>query len=216
MNYISKTREGAKVFTRSAGASELSQDNFPVAQLAGTSKIGTPTVEQLQLGIDYPNVQSAIDDLVNIYQLPIDSIISTDSNVFTLEGVNMVEELTVTGQASSTLIEVYGVPVAVTIGDNEVAITNKILAKLNLYKDKNVAFKTVALKPGANNVLEVTFLDTNPHLNLNYTNIGLSIVGITTTPAKSGYGTWTKIGTSIIDGLLAGSKITLHYFKRTA
>lgn len=215
MNFISKTREGAKVFSRQSGTHELDQTNLPGAMLSSTSKMGTASVDQLQLGVDYPNTQSAIDDLVNAYQVPINCVVTFADSLTTPGGDSMEEELVFTGEATGTLIHVYGVPVQVDIGDNAVAVSTKALAVLNKYKDAKIAIKTAVAVPGFNDKLKVSFLDTNPHANYNYSSAGITIAGLTTTPAKPGYGSWTKIGTGIIkDG--SGADVTLHYYKRTA
>lgn len=216
----SKTREGGRDYSRRAGLHELSLDNIPAGQILGIGQIGGATVDQLQQGIKFPNVQSAIDDLANMYQVPVGMVVSSDNASISLAGVNMVERLTITGvvtggpQGSDTFIEVYGIPVKVQVGQNDVAVTVEVLKVLNTYKTNGIAIKDVKATSGVNTSIDVTFLDTKPHKNYLYNKNGISVIGETSTAAVPGYGSWAKVGTMQIDGVSAGSKLMLHYFKR--
>lgn len=216
MNQIlSKTREGAKVFSRRAGTEELSQDNFPLAQIGGTTKIGSPTVDQLQLGVEFPNVQSAIDDLVQLYQTPINGVVIYTDDIKTPAGINMTERLVISGEATSTVTYVYGIPVPILVGDNHESVTTKALAVLNKYKDAGIAIRQVGKVAGSNSQLDVTFNDTNPHENYRYSNNGITIQGTTQSVAVPGYGTWSKIGEQDVT-FTGGSTTKLYYHKRVA
>ena len=219
---FSKTREGGRDYSRRAGFHELSLDNTPAGQIKGTTKIGAVSVDQLQLGVQFPNVQSAIDDIANLYQHPIGAVVASDDQNIDFSGVNMVERLTVSGTVtggpagSDTFVEVYGIPVKVQVGQNDVAVTIEVLKVLNTYKTNGIAIKDVIATSGVNNAADVTFLDTKPHKNYLYNKNGISIIGQTSTAAIPGYGTWAKIGSADIDGVTGGTKVKLHYFKRVA
>lgn len=212
MKLNSKTREGARGYSRQAGLLELSQANLPLAQIKGTTKFGSPTTDQLQLGVEFPNVQSAIDDIVQLYQTPINGVVIYSDDTRTPDGVNMIERLVFSGAATASPVYVYGIPVAVVVGDNQDSITTKALAVLNKYKDAGIAIKSVEKVSGVNSQLDVTFNDTHPHENYSYTGNGVSIQGSTTSVAVPGYGTWSKIGTQVLT--FTGADTTLHYFKR--
>ena len=212
---LSKTREGARAYSRRAGITELSQDNLPLAQIGGTMKIGSPTVDQLQLGIDFPNAQSAIEDLVHLYQTPINGVVIYTDSTKTPAGASMIERLVVSGESTSTVTYVYGIPVPVTVGENQDSVTAKILAVLNKYKTAGIAIRDVKLVSGSNSQLDVTFNDTNPHENYRYSNNGITIQGSTQSAAVPGYGTWSKIGEQDVS-FTGVSTTKLYYYKRVA
>ena len=214
MKLRSKTREGAKGYSRNAGILEITQANLPLAQIKGTTKIGSPTVDQLQLGVEFPNVQSAIDDIVQLYQTPVNGVVIYSDDTKTPEGASMVERLVFTGEAKASPVYVYGIPVAVSVGDNQDSVTTKALAVLNKYKDAGIAIRNVEKVAGVNSQLDVTFTDTHPHENYSYSGGGITITGTTTSDAVPGYGTWSKIGTQVLT--FTGADTTLHYYKRIA
>lgn len=212
----SRTRDGSKVFSREAGTIAFNQQNVASPLVGGSERIGGVTVDQLQLGADYPNVQSAIDGVINLYQVPVNGVVAYTDQSQTPAGVQMTEELTITGTASDTVALVYGIPVALVIGDNDATITDKVIAVLDKYKANGIAFKSVSKVSGSNNKISVTFLDTNPHPNYFYQNVNLIIQGITTTQAVPGYGSWSFIGTSTITNPGGSGTTTLYHHRRNA
>ena len=213
MKFNSKTREGAKSFSRQASAVEISQDNLPLAQIGGTQKVGSVTVDQLGMGVEFPTVQSAIDDIVNLYQTPINGVVTYASDTVTPQGVNMTERLLFSGVPLNGVIEVYGLQVPIKSTDSISVIVDNVYKLLTSYKDKGVAFKDIVKTVGVSNQLDVTFIDTNKHNNYVYQGSGLTVTGTTSTNAVAGYGTWTNIGTSNITDS-TGASTTLHYYKR--
>lgn len=214
MEIISKSRESARSYSRQAGVTQLSQDNLPLAQIGGTTKVGSPTVDQLQLGVDYPNVQSAVDDLTQLYQTPIDGVVTFTERTRTPDGINMIERLVVTGEATSTITYVYGIPVPILVGDNQDSVTAKIITVLNKYKDAGIAFRKIEKPAGVNSQIDVTFTDTNPHENHRYSNNGITIQGSTIEHARPGYGTWSKVGEQKLT--LNSVETTFYYYKRVS
>lgn len=212
----SKTREGAFNYSRKASLIELNQANLPLGQIGGTTKVGSPTVDQLGLGFELASVQSAIDDVVNSYQVPVNGVVILNEPSQTPTGVHMIERLEINGVAQESIVYVYGIPVKVEIEESNVAITTKVIATLNSYKDKGIAIRDVQAVAGVNNQVDVTFTDTNPHDNYFYDENGVVIAGSTSTAAVPGYGTWAKIGESEITLTGSTAKTTLYYFKRTA
>lgn len=220
--FNTKTREGAKLFSRKCGAIELDTANISKTTQSGMNPIGSPTVRQLELGVAFPNVQSAIEDLANNYQIPINGVMTIvgDDTVAdqTPKWVPMTEQLIITGNATelSKVIHVYGIPVILNVGDNKSAIAGKIVTTLTPYKLKNIAFESVSKASGYEDRIDVRFIDTNPHPNFNAEYDGITINGTTTTQAVSGYGTWTYLGQSPITTLAVAGAINLKYYKRIA
>lgn len=211
----SKTREAARAYSRQASIHSISQANLPLAQISGTQKVGSVSVDQLGKGIDFPNVQSAIDDLTNLYQTPINGVVMYTDSAKTPAGISMIERLTVSGESTGTSVEVYGIKIAIGVGENQDLVTTKIIAELDKYKDKGIAFKSVTKTSGSNSKIDVQFLDTNPHDNFVFRGNGMTIVGTTETTAVPGYGTWSKIGEQDVKfGSEAATK--LYYYKRIA
>lgn len=214
MKLNSKTREGARGYSRQAGLLELNQDNLPLGQIGGTTKVGSPTTDQLQLGVEFPNVQSAIDDITTLYQVPINGVVMfADDATRTPAGISMIERLEISGETKKAgVVYVYGIPVAVNKGDNQDLITTNAFTILNKYKDAGIAIRKVEKVAGSNKQLDVTFNDTHHHENYIYRDNGISIIGSTTSVAVPGYGTWSKIGTQTLN--FASADTTIHYYKR--
>ncbi|MGL4522758.1 MAG: hypothetical protein ACRCWQ_09435 [Bacilli bacterium] len=219
---ISKTREGSRSFSPQAVTHELDQSNLPDAFVSGKQKIGSVTVDELGVGINYPSVQSAISDITNMFQTRIGQVlVFDDASGIDPNGVSMTEQLTITcdspaGGANGKLVMVYGIPVAVDVGNNESAITTKIIAELQKYRDNNIAFKSIKATTGINNKIDVEFIDTVPHQNFMASTNGVNVIGTTQTSAVPGYGTWSKIAEQSIPGTTSGATVKLNYYRRNA
>lgn len=207
--FDSKTRAGSKNISRLAGSTEIDQTNL-------MNKFGGVSPDQLTHGVGFPNVQLALEDIVNSYQVRVGGIVMFD-NAQSIDpnGVSMTERLTISGMSGDTIIEVYGIPVAVNVGDNETAMATKVIAALDKYVTAGIGFKSVALVNGTTNQIDVTFIDTNPHPNYFYQLNTVTISGSTTTPALPGYGSWVKIGqtTTTMSGL---GTTTIDYWRRNS
>lgn len=210
-----KTREGGKCYSRDSAFIVLDQSTLPLAQVGSVNKVGAVNVDQLKVGATEPNVQSAISDLTNMYQVHVGGVVIHHVDNENPAGVSMSERLTFVGTAEFDFIECYGVGVKVTVGDNAGLVKDKVYNELSKLKDSNMVFSAVTKTAGSDSQLDITFIDTNPHDNYVIDKDGISIVGSTTTVAKPGYGTWIKIGTSTITPT-QGQNPTLYYWKRTA
>lgn len=212
---ISKTREGSKCYSREAALLEVSQDNFPLGQVGDKVKIGSLGVDQLKKYSQFPNIQSALDDIVNLYQVPIGGVVILKDITATPSGIKMQEELTFDGSATGGEIECYGLRIKVNAGDNKTTVRTKVFNFLNTnFTNETVAFDEV--KEEGDSKLRVTFIDTNPHDNYSYSNNGITITGSTLTPAKPGYGSWSKIGESTMENPTTAGEDKLYYWMRTA
>ena len=84
---------------------------------------------------------------------------------------------------------------------------------LDLAKNKGVVFNDVNVG-GTLNILEVRYNDNQEHYIDAYTDIGILLTPTIISPAKSGYGVWTRLGTELktLDG--GTNPVTFYYFQR--
>lgn len=221
--FISKTRESAKVFSREAGAISFDQTNISKTTIGGTDPIGSASIEQLELGVSFPNTQSAIADISNSFQHQINEVITVAELAGTAAiapgGVSMVMRLTIDGNSTNNgIIKVFGIPVPVTQNMNRAAITDKVIEELNKYKDDKIAFRSVSKLSGNDNKIDVTFIDTLEHQLIRIEDNGITITSEESTPARGGYGQWQYLGSNTIGTpAVSGAPVTiLKYYKRIA
>lgn len=214
--YISKTREGAKVPSRDAVFLQYNQETADPTGVMGIKPIGGPNVDALINGVNYPNIQNAIDELASIVQLPINTIYCSTENQAPV-GTQQSERLTFDGQVQGevgkkAVVYVYGVPVECNVGDNADAVCNKVLAEFIKMRDSNVAFSTVERQAGGViPILNIKFIDNCNHVNLgNFSSAGITVQREVLSPGQSGYGTWTFLGQE------AKFSDVFYYFKRIA
>lgn len=218
--FISKTRESAKVFSREAGAISFDQTNISKTTVGGTDPIGSASIEQLEMGVIFPNTQSAIADIAENYQHQINEVVTLMEvdGVMTIppEGVNMVMRLTIDGIVEEDgVIHVFGLPIRVTKDQNKAAFTDALIAELNKYKDLKIAFREVSKLSGSDSKVDVKFIDTLSHSLISVDSNGITITSEVSTHAKSGYGKWEYIGESVVDTpAVSGKSIKLKYYRR--
>lgn len=185
---------------------------------------GSVTITQLAKGVEYANVQSAIEDVRNFTIRPINSIeINTDG--ISPEGISQVDQWEFTGDVTDVtlqagdpvIINVYGFPVHATVGDTAEDFANKVALTLNTDAVmKNFVLNKIEVSSLGGNILNVTYIDNQVHNLEGFSTKGITVVPTTLSPAKAGYGAWNRIGTrnETLDG--SASPITFHYFKRYA
>ena len=191
-NAYSKSREGAKVFSRLANTLQYEQDNVPAGIIGGTNTVGSTSLEQAKAGVKYPTVQAAIDDIANSMVIPVNGILETTEDL-NPAGSPSVERLTFTGTASSDNVLVYGYKIPVTQNDDNDTVTTKVTNWFNtnlvansiLISDINVV---------STNVIEIEFLDNRNHEETSDSNNGITITGERVVDARGGFGTWIKLG----------------------
>lgn len=209
---FTKTMENAKNWSRESD--NISFDNSRLSQslVSGRQAIGSPSVEQSEKGNISPNVQSAIEDMAQMFPVSINQIIlMEDGNE--PGGSAMIERLTIEGSADFGSLYVYGIPVKTTPGDNRATITQKVFDALQIQQGNNKLFKSVTKVTGQENQLDVEFLDTKVHDNFSTSANEIVITGETLQAAVPGYGTWTRLGS--VDIKNDDNKITkAYYFKR--
>ncbi|ASD52071.1 baseplate wedge subunit [Pseudomonas phage PspYZU05] len=211
-----------KASVRNRHASSVSfetvQDNTDVL---GNQAYGTVTISQLAEGINYNNVQSAIEDIRNIAILDVDSIIINDSGV-SPAGQPQVDTWKINGTITDTeggvkTIDIFGVPVKVNVGDAGTEIAVKLLAAIQTIQvEVGHIFDTVSIDSGNPTMLNIRYTDNQKHILTPKTQYGVSVIQNIISPAKPGYGAWTRIGAQTLTFDGQPSPTTLHYFKRIA
>lgn len=185
-----------------------------------TQPYGSLTIDQTKDGVDYPNIQSAIDDLASLTILPIDSVL-VNTNGISPAGVQQTDEYTFTGvvgvEGKSTgdvvKFNCFGFCTNVLIGDSADQVAGKVKTTLQLSAQNQVVFNTITTGSQLN-ILQCKYNDVQSHDLIGYVDVGIKIDVSIMSPAKQGYGVWTRIGTQTItlDGSTA--PVTLYYFKR--
>lgn len=212
----SKTRSKASVF--SSDAAFISYDpgsKDPV--IGGSRPIGGVNVDQTRKGSYVDNVQSAIDDLYSLSMIRIGDILVT-TNSTPPQAAGQIETLSFAGtvnnqhnpEAKKVLIEVLGYPFIVDNGTSGVALCEKVTAKFTELMNKNNVFKQVKRKGSGNDQIEIHYIDSLPHEVTNINKYGITITGNIDSPARMGYGSWSRMGTE------EKFNTTLYYFKRIA
>ena len=183
-----------------------------------TQAVGSVSVSQSFEGILQPNVQAAIDDVVSLFELPIDHVITNTSGI-SPAGQRQVDNITFTGvvkldgkaTGDKVQLNTYGFWTEVTVGDSADEAVAKIKVTLDLAKGDGKVFNDVSVGSQLN-ILQISYNDFQPHVLKEYTNNGIKISQSIQSPAKSGYGTWLRLGSE--DKSFTSGNITLHYFRR--
>lgn len=185
-----------------------------------TQPVGSTTISQSFEGVLGPNVQSAIDDVVSLFELPIDTVLTNTSGI-NPAGQQQVDSYTfsgivrLTGQVNGTLVQLntFGFWTEVIVGDSADEVAAKVKVTLDAAKDQGLVFSDITV--GAQlNILQIRYNDYQPHVLPEYTNLGIKITQTIQSPPKVGYGVWLRLGTE--NKTLEGSvePTTLHYFRR--
>lgn len=217
---VLSTKAGVK--SRLASFTEFSTE-------AGSSDVmsrqpyGSVTISQLVKGVEYPNAQSAIDDIRGFAVRAINTIEINDDGI-SPEGISQIDQWAFDGAVEDdtltagdeVVISVFGFSVKALVGDTGEEFAAKVKLVLEDAITASYVISAVEVSSSAGNILNVTYADNQQH-NL----VGSSFKGITITPtilspAKAGYGAWVRIGTKTetLDG--SATPVILHYFKRIA
>ncbi|APU02200.1 baseplate wedge subunit and tail pin [Aeromonas phage SW69-9] len=217
---ITKARGGA--MNTSRHATHIEYLTKPGTDVMGARNIGGPTVDSLIAGVDYHNVQSAIDELQTLVSFPINGLYISDVKA-SPEGVRQAELLTFSGvvtdsEEGKSIIHVYGIPFTVDAGTNADVICNQVLAKFEDMRDNGILFFSVNRQSGTTTpVLEVQFLDSATHVNIeNFVSNGITVAREVSVPGVPGFGTWDYLGeeTKTLTGGTLADPVRLYYFKR--
>lgn len=213
---ISKTREKAGIFSRDSAFIEYDMGSKdPI--IGNQRPIGGVNIDQRRKGVDYPNVQSALDDLYTLSMIRVgDVLVSTNSTPPNPNG--QIETLTFTGTVKNSkdeslpkaIVHVYGIPFVLDKGKTHIDLTKAVTEKFTEMMKRNEMFSNVRVYGSTNNQLEIKFLDTITHPEETVTENGITISRSITSPAQTGYGAWSLLGTE------TKFNTTLYYFKRIA
>lgn len=190
--------------------------------VANKQPYGKPCIDSIQRGVDYPNAQSAIDDLAATFELPINTVIITNDGI-SPGGSSQQDEFKFVGIAadpnlatgSTIVFNFLGFDVKVLVGDSAEEVAAKVKTVLEIAVSNQLAIDRVNF--GATlDILQITYNDFQHHLVSEYTSRGVKVTQNIITPPRSGYGIWNRLGTQTItlDGS-AGSTV-LTYFRRDA
>lgn len=216
-NYT-KTREGAKVPSREADFLQYNMGTKdPV--IGGKRSIGDANIDQTRRGVFYPNVQSAIDDLYSLTQLPINGIYMSAEDAPPI-AIQQVESITFSGTVlnpdpdqTKATIHVYGYPFIFDNTTNAATVCETVFNFFNDMVTEEKLFDIVTRKGVNGDILECRFIDAVAHPVTSSTENGITLSGSIDVPARAGYGTWSKLGTA---DLPVTPPVAVFYFKRIA
>lgn len=191
--------------------------------LVGDSQpVGSVTVKQTIDGVFTPSVQAALDDIVSLYTLPINSVVVNTDGVspqsiqqvdsFAFSGSVVYDGLTAGAPVKFNFLGFY---IDVEVGDS----ADEVASKTKIYLDTVVGSGSVfnSVNFGASlNILQIQYNDVQTHNIDEIVNIGITATPTTISPAKGGYGVWEKIGTESkdLDGSTTTDPTIFYYFKR--
>lgn len=210
----------AGVISRDAGYLQFATTEGNI-DVMNNQPYGTNTITQKFKGVQYSNVQSAIDDIRNFSILPLETVLINADGI-SPEGQAQSDEWTFTGTvengdaASGTpiIISVYGFPVTGAVGDTAEEFTAKVKTVLEDASVRNEIINEVTDSATGGNILNIKYQDNQVHNLPTYSDHGITVTPVVTSPAKAGYGTWNLIGRQSITFDGASEPTVLHYFKR--
>ncbi|UKH49564.1 baseplate wedge subunit and tail pin [Enterobacter phage vB-EclM_KMB17] len=219
---ISVSSSKAGLISRSAAFLQYEQATGSI-DVMNTQPVGSNTISQKYQGVEFPNVQSAIEDIRGFAILPIGSIVINDTGV-SPEGIQQIDAWTFTGTVSvdgkntgdSVLVDVYGFMVPATVGDTDTEFTAKAKTVLENAITAGEIISTVEVSSSAGNILNVKYIDNQQHVLPSYSSCGISVSASIQSPSKVGYGTWDLIGRQSLTFDGATSPTVLQYFKRVS
>jgi hypothetical protein len=187
---MSINRQASGITERNAGFIEFDQTNT-------WGQIGDPKAAQEQDGVDWPNVQSAIDDIYDIARVPPGGVVTTISSnnpgVEPTVSNSQVTKITVTGTPSANgTVVIDGISVAFLSTDTTAGIATKIrdalIADTALISSATVSTNTVTY----------TYVDANAHNTFSGVVSGVTFTSEVQTLGGDvgyiGYGTWQLLG----------------------
>lgn len=213
---ISKTRSKAGVFSSDAAFIKYTPGSKdPI--IGNARPIGGINPDQTRKGSFDSNVQSALDDLYTLSMFRIDDVLVT-ANSTPPEAAGQIETLSFSGTVNNTanpeaekvVIEVLGYPFVVSNGASSLSLCEMVTAKFTELMGQNKMFSRVERKGSGNDQIELQYIDSIQHEPTNINKHGITITGEINSPARPGYGTWSRLGTEEKFGTV------LYYFKRIA
>ncbi|AWD90307.1 baseplate wedge subunit [Erwinia phage Cronus] len=224
---FSKTREGAKVYSREADYLEYRQDSDPL--IANTNDIGSVSTDQLELGVEYPTIQGAIQDLKTVAVGNIGDVkINTTGNM--PGAVSQVGSVQFTGSVNiintnydpenpvelKQIITILGVPVEIIQGETADQVAVKFVAAAQEYETKGIVFTQIQQSSSDPTVVEFVHADYRVHSYTDFLKYGLTATFTVSSPPQNGQGSWVLLGQESKTFTGATDPVTLYYYKRYA
>lgn len=222
---ISKTREGAKVSSRSADYLEYRQNtNNPI--IGSTNDIGSLSTDQTSKGVWYPTVQAAIEDL---YSLGVGNVgdVKINTTGTMPSGVSQLGRVTFDGTVNiiqfnestptTVIIDVMGIPVELVQGETSDQVAAKFANAGKELMLKNKLFSSVDQMSDNPSSVEFQHNDYRTHeYDSMMKKYGLSISFNVSSPCRNGIGTWVLLGQEAKTFPGSDDTVTLYYYKRIA
>ena len=195
---FSKTREGAKVFSREANYLEFETDNKDLS-VGNKAPYGSPSLKQTQHDIWYPTVQAAIDDVRSLSPTFLGEIkmtIGTDPNP-----VKQQTRMTITGvcnlgsDVEEQYLDILGFKIKMVSGDDGNTTAAKWKAAADGYAAAGIAIDKIQIAGSSQNIVEITHLDYQNHSFEDFRWNGISVSFGIISPPQMGYGSWLNLGT---------------------
>ncbi|AZU98598.1 GP11 baseplate wedge protein [Acinetobacter baumannii] len=184
--------------------------------------VGSPTIRSTAKGVTYPNVQAAIDDVASLYELPLNTVIITDDGIapggrpqqdeFKFAGI-----VSYPGKSTNDPVQFnfLGFAVTVLVGETGEMVAAKVLRELQIAMANKLVINRVNFG-ASNDILQIVYNDCQKHVIEEFVECGIRITQTVLTPARTGYGVWSRLGTQTIklDGATGDS--VLYYYKRVS
>lgn len=190
--------------------------------VGNTQPYGSPTISETAKGVQYPNVQAAIDDLAAMFTVAPGGVHISEDGI-NPAGSSQVDDFKFVGQIQEAgklagdpiNFDFYGFPTVVAVGDTGEEVAAKVKLQLELAASNNHVINSVSF--GATlDILQIKYNDYQTHVLPKRSYKNVTITQTTVSPAKPGYGVWTRIGTQTLTLDGATAPTTLYYFKREA
>lgn len=228
MTIFTKTREGAKVASRKADYLEYRQlPGDPL--IANTNDIGSVSTDQLELDVEYPTIQGAIQDLRTLTTGNIGDVkINTTGDA--PGGVSQVGSVQFSGTVNiinsnydpenpvvlKRKITVLGVTIEIENGETADQVATKFVTASQEYEVRGIVFTRVEQNSADPTVVEFVHADYRTHLYTNTLKYGITSTFSVSSPPRNGLGAWVLLGQESKTFEGATDPVTLYYFKRYA
>lgn len=205
---------------------DATQHEFDVQKgsiiVGNTQPYGSPTIRSTAKGVKYPNVQAAIDDMAALYELPLNTVIVNDDGIepggkpqqdeFKFSGIVAYPGKT---KDQPVQFNFLGFVVTALVGETGEMVAAKVLRELQIAMNNNFVINRVNFG-ASNDILQIVYNDCQPHNIGEFVECGIRISQTITSPARPGYGVWSRLGTQTITLDGAGGNTVLYYFKRVS
>lgn len=216
-----KTREGAKNFSRLTSHSQYIPDPLNIA-VGNKAPIGSITFEQMEAGVDYSNAEAAINDLMSLFTKEIGEVICNTTGVSpqpeqqitraTFSGVIALESPETGGSPVPVIMNILGIPIQVANGDDAAAVATRWYLKVKELEAVGKVVQSVTQSSATPQFVDMVHLDYQNHTFNTFKLNGLTVDFTVTSPAKAGYGMWDAIGSE--SKTFGTNEYTFHYFRR--